>query len=145
MMMKMENENHPDGFETEILRLHGLSFEPCFSLWTSPFNPFLYFSNVGFIQMLFPNALILHIAREPMDTVFSAYKHEFPSGPLDYTSAFESLADMYQGESSSSQCIRGHGFFPCVIGVDSVPVPQIPFFHPFLPSFAVFFIFPWFR
>lgn len=55
------------------------------------------FSNVGFIHMLFPNALILHIAREPMDTIFSAYKHEFPSGPLDYTSSFESLAEMYQG------------------------------------------------
>lgn len=34
--------------------------------------------NVGFIHLLFPNALILHVAREPMDTIFSAYKHEFP-------------------------------------------------------------------
>jgi hypothetical protein len=51
--------------------------------------------NVGFIHMLFPNALILHVAREPMDTIFSAYKHEFPPGTLDYTSAFESLAELY--------------------------------------------------
>ena len=51
--------------------------------------------NVGFIHMLFPNALILHVAREPMDTIFSAYKHEFPPGTLDYTSEFESLAELY--------------------------------------------------
>lgn len=53
--------------------------------------------NVGFIHMLFPNALILHVAREPMDTIFSAYKHEFPSGTLDYTSDFPSLAELYHG------------------------------------------------
>ena len=51
--------------------------------------------NIGFIQMLYPNALILHVVREPMDTVFSAYKHEFPPGTLDYTSDFESLAELY--------------------------------------------------
>ena len=51
--------------------------------------------NVGFIHMLFPNALILHVAREPMDTVFSAFKHEFPPGTLDYTSEFSSLASLY--------------------------------------------------
>ncbi|KAG7365207.1 sulfotransferase [Nitzschia inconspicua] len=53
--------------------------------------------NVGFIHMLFPNALILHVAREPMDTIFSAYKHEFPPGPLDYTSEFAGLAELYHG------------------------------------------------
>jgi tetratricopeptide (TPR) repeat protein len=51
--------------------------------------------NVGFIHMLFPNALILHVAREPMDTIFSAYKHEFPPGTLDYTSEFTALAELY--------------------------------------------------
>lgn len=51
--------------------------------------------NVGFIHLLFPKALILHVVREPMDTIFSAYKHEFPPGGLDYTSSFESLAQLY--------------------------------------------------
>lgn len=51
--------------------------------------------NVGFIQMLYPNALILHVAREPMDTIFSAYKHEFPSGTLDYTSDYTGLSELY--------------------------------------------------
>ena len=52
--------------------------------------------NIGFIQMLYPNALILHVVREPMDTIFSAYKHEFPSGTLDYTSDFEGLVELYK-------------------------------------------------
>ena len=51
--------------------------------------------NVGFIHLLFPGALILHVIREPMDTLFSAYKHDFPPGNLDYTSDFASLAHMY--------------------------------------------------
>lgn len=51
--------------------------------------------NVGFIHMLYPNAVILHVFREPMDTIFSAYKHEFPPGTLDYTSEFEGLAELY--------------------------------------------------
>lgn len=51
--------------------------------------------NVGFIHLLYPNALILHVAREPMDTIFSAYKHEFPPGTLDYTSDMEALAELY--------------------------------------------------
>jgi tetratricopeptide (TPR) repeat protein len=53
------------------------------------------YNNVGFIHMLYPNALILHVYREPMDTLYSAYKHEFPSGNLDYTTKFESLAELY--------------------------------------------------
>lgn len=51
--------------------------------------------NVGFIHMLYPNALILHVMREPLDTLFSAYKHEFPSGTLEYTSDMEALTEMY--------------------------------------------------
>ena len=94
MMMIVIVTNHP-----------GVSPEPCVPV-----------SNVGFIQMLFPNALILHIAREPMDTVFSAYKHEFPSGPLDYSSAFESLADMYRGKSLCIGSTRGFRS-PCFLFV----------------------------
>lgn len=33
--------------------------------------------NVGFIHILFPNALIIHAVRNPMDSVFSSYKHDF--------------------------------------------------------------------
>eukprot|EP00571_Detonula_confervacea_P009748 CAMPEP_0172321692 /NCGR_PEP_ID=MMETSP1058-20130122/44050_1 /TAXON_ID=83371 /ORGANISM="Detonula confervacea, Strain CCMP 353" /LENGTH=822 /DNA_ID=CAMNT_0013037273 /DNA_START=14 /DNA_END=2482 /DNA_ORIENTATION=+ len=55
------------------------------------------YMNVGFIHLLFPNALILHVAREPMDSIFSAFKHDFPGpGNLDYTSEFKGLAQLYQ-------------------------------------------------
>ena len=53
------------------------------------------YNNVGFIHLLFPNALILHVARQPMDTLLSAYKHDFPPGGLDYTSDFVGLAELY--------------------------------------------------
>lgn len=52
--------------------------------------------NVGFIEMLYPNALILHVAREPMDSIFSAFKHNFPTGTLDYTSDMTGVADLYE-------------------------------------------------
>ena len=39
--------------------------------------------------------LTVFFFREPMDTIFSAYKHEFPTGALDYTSSFASLSDLY--------------------------------------------------
>ena len=53
------------------------------------------YMNVGFIHLLFPNALILHVVREPMDSIFSAFKHDFPPGGFDYTSDFASLARLY--------------------------------------------------
>lgn len=53
------------------------------------------YMNVGFIHMLFPKALILHVAREPMDSVFSAFKHEFPPGTLEYTADFQAVSDLY--------------------------------------------------
>ena len=53
------------------------------------------YMNVGFIHLLFPNALILHVAREPMDSIFSAFKHDFPPGGFDYTSDFAGLARLY--------------------------------------------------
>jgi hypothetical protein len=52
--------------------------------------------NIGFIHLLYPNALILHVAREPMDTLWSAFKHDFPPGDLDHTSDFSSLAHMFK-------------------------------------------------
>jgi hypothetical protein len=45
--------------------------------------------------MIYPNALILTFLQEPMDTSFSDYKHEFPSGTLDYMSDFDGLAKLY--------------------------------------------------
>ena len=54
--------------------------------------------NIGFIHLLFPEAVILHVSREPMDVLFSAYKHDFPgSGLYTYSTDLKSLAHMYRG------------------------------------------------
>eukprot|EP00814_Leptocylindrus_danicus_P019312 CAMPEP_0116042358 /NCGR_PEP_ID=MMETSP0321-20121206/25632_1 /TAXON_ID=163516 /ORGANISM="Leptocylindrus danicus var. danicus, Strain B650" /LENGTH=612 /DNA_ID=CAMNT_0003522799 /DNA_START=166 /DNA_END=2004 /DNA_ORIENTATION=- len=60
------------------------------------------FANIGIIHALFPNALILHVVRDPMDVNFSNYKHDFMgtasdgSGQsIDYTCEMNSLAKFY--------------------------------------------------
>ena len=60
------------------------------------------FANIGIIHALFPNALILHVVRDPMDVNFSNYKHDFMgtandgSGKSnDYTCEMNSLAKFY--------------------------------------------------
>ena len=53
------------------------------------------YMNIGLIQMLYPNALILHVIREPMDTIFSCFKHDFPADRLAYTGNSEALAELY--------------------------------------------------
>ena len=34
-------------------------------------------SNIGFIRLLFPKAVIFSVVREPMENVFSNFKHDF--------------------------------------------------------------------
>lgn len=51
--------------------------------------------HVGFIHAIFPNALILHTMRDPMDCLFSVFKHEFQSEDFDFTTDFTSLAQSY--------------------------------------------------
>ena len=49
---------------------------------------------VGYIHILFPNALILHCARNPVDAVFSSYKHDF-NGKLCLRQYIELSLSMY--------------------------------------------------
>lgn len=60
---------------------------------------------IGFMHLLFPRALIIHCARNPMDTIFSSYKHDFnvevptETGELqnyDNFSTFKSVSKMYE-------------------------------------------------
>ena len=54
--------------------------------------------NIGFIRLLFPKAVIFSVVREPMDNVFSNFKHDFKSpGLAKSTQTFESIADWYAG------------------------------------------------
>ncbi len=59
------------------------------------------FNMVGAIHTLFPHALIINVARNPMDVVFSNYKHDFlgkdaNGDDQDYTCSFSGLSKFYK-------------------------------------------------
>jgi hypothetical protein len=39
--------------------------------------------------MIFPHAVILHTMRDPMDTLFSCYKHKFDDAGLEWALDFD--------------------------------------------------------
>jgi hypothetical protein len=53
------------------------------------------YRNIGFIHLMFPHAIILHTMRDPMDTLFSCYKHRFDDKGLEWTLDPEALALQY--------------------------------------------------
>jgi len=52
------------------------------------------FTHLGVIELLFPNARVIHTMRDPMDTCLSCYFKNF-AGHLPYTYALEDLAHYY--------------------------------------------------
>lgn len=55
-----------------------------------PYN----FFHLGLVRMLFPQAVILHCVRDPLDTCLSAWFNYFPRG-LDFTYDFDDLAGVF--------------------------------------------------
>lgn len=53
------------------------------------------FLNIGMIRMLFPNAGIVHCRRDPRDTCFSIYKHQFGADSHFYAYDLEELGRYY--------------------------------------------------
>ena len=53
------------------------------------------YRNIGFIRLMFPKAVILHTMRDPMDTLFSCYKHKFDDGGLEWALDVDQLALQY--------------------------------------------------
>lgn len=53
------------------------------------------YRNIGFIHMVYPNAVILHTLRDPMDTLFSCYSHKFDGLGLEWFLDNEKLALTY--------------------------------------------------
>ena len=43
------------------------------------------FQNVGFIQLIFPNALIIHTVRDPLDVLLSCFLNKFDDRGLEWT------------------------------------------------------------
>jgi tetratricopeptide (TPR) repeat protein len=53
------------------------------------------YRNIGFIHLVFPNAVILHTMRDPMDTLYSCVKHKFDDSGLEWTLDPDQLAQQY--------------------------------------------------
>jgi tetratricopeptide (TPR) repeat protein len=49
------------------------------------------FRNIGFIHLMYPNAVIIHTIRDPMDTIFSCWKHKFDDHGLSWSLSEEHL------------------------------------------------------
>ena len=53
------------------------------------------YRNIGLIHLLFPKAVIIHIQRDPMDTVFGCYKRIFSSASNAWSTDVGALATEY--------------------------------------------------
>jgi len=51
---------------------------------------------IGVIHLLFPNARIVHVQRNPIDTCYSCYKRMFNLGSVPYAYSLENLASRYR-------------------------------------------------
>lgn len=49
----------------------------------------------GFLHMVFPDALILHTLRDPMDTLFSCYRCKFDDSGLEWSLDMSDLVLQY--------------------------------------------------
>ena len=52
--------------------------------------------NLGFIHLMYPNALIIHIMRDPLDTLVSCFRCNFGSSLLQWTLTIPTLYQGYQ-------------------------------------------------
>ena len=53
------------------------------------------YKNVGLIHLVYPNAKIMHIVRDPMDTIFSCFRHKFDNDGLEWSVDLESVVIEY--------------------------------------------------
>ena len=53
------------------------------------------YRNIGFLHMVFPRALIVHMVRDPMDTLLSCYRRRFDDNGLEWALDAEDLALHY--------------------------------------------------
>lgn len=53
------------------------------------------YRNIGFIHLVYPNAVILHTIRDPMDTILSCYTHKFDDIGLSWSLNIEHLTQTY--------------------------------------------------
>ena len=51
--------------------------------------------NIGLIHLLFPNAVVIHTTRDPVETIYSCFKHRFTDVRMQWTNDIQSLYDEY--------------------------------------------------
>ena len=54
------------------------------------------YMNIGFIHLLFPNALIIHTVRDPLDTLISCFRVNFGNPRLSWTLSLDSLLNGFK-------------------------------------------------
>ena len=54
------------------------------------------YRNLGLIHLLYPHATIIHMVRDPMDTLYSCYKNRFADDSSVYTLEMQSLVHEYK-------------------------------------------------
>ena len=54
------------------------------------------YMNIGFIHLFFPNALIIHTVRDPLDTLISCFRMNFGNPRLSWTLSLDSLLNGYK-------------------------------------------------
>eukprot|EP01031_Cornospumella_fuschlensis_P026619 gene26619-32168_t len=54
------------------------------------------YRNLGFIQLVFPESPILHIYRDPLDTLYSIYKHKFDEMSLFWSLKWSYILNEYK-------------------------------------------------
>ena len=50
---------------------------------------------IGFIHLVYPDALIVHTLRDPMDTLFSCYRNKFDDYGLEWSLDWSDLVLQY--------------------------------------------------
>ncbi|RYH31460.1 hypothetical protein EON65_02580 [archaeon] len=55
-----------------------------------------YPSSLGFIQLVYPESPILHIYRDPLDTLYSIYKHKFDEFSLVWSLKWRHILNEYK-------------------------------------------------
>lgn len=53
------------------------------------------YRNIGFIHIVHPNSLIIHVVRDPMDTLFSCFKTRFDDSGLEWALDVNDLVLQY--------------------------------------------------
>jgi len=53
------------------------------------------YRNIGFIHIVHPDSLIIHVVRDPMDTLFSCFKTRFDDSGLEWALDFSDLVLQY--------------------------------------------------